>query len=206
MNSKFASGCTAYLILVVLGLSVQLANAEEAVKMWSLPASVSDENTKVTFKVDTTWHWVHGKTKGLTGQVTLSDKADPLSIVSEIHIPASTIDTGWGMRNSSLYEHMGTKSYPEILWKSTKLEGDCTPTKLAAEKICKGELLGSLTIRDVTLEEKLPVTIELKDDTFHVGGAITFAWAKFNVEDPSMLGASVQPNVTVEYKIAIPAR
>ncbi len=205
MNSKFASGSILYLILVVLVFSVHIANAEEAVKTWTLPVKVSDKNTKVTFKVDTTWHWVHGKTKGLSGLVTLSDNADPLSIVSEIHVPAGTIDTGWSMRNSSLYEHMGTESFPEIIWKSTKLEGDCTPTKLAAEKICKGQLVGSLTIRDVTMVEKLPVTIELKDDTFYVGGEITFGWAKFNVEDPSIFGASVEPNVTVEYEMAIPA-
>ena len=206
MNSKFRNRLLLILSVVVLGAWTRVAGAQEAIKTWSLPLQVNDENTKVTFKVDTTWHWVHGKTKGLSGKVTLADQADPMSILSQIRIPANTIDTGWGMRNNSLYDHMGTKDFPDIIWKSTKLAGDCTPAKIAAEKSCKGTLVGSLTIRDVTTDENLPVTIELKDDEFHVTGAITFRWAIYHVEDPSMIGASVEPEVTVEYEIVIPAK
>lgn len=171
---------------------------------WKLPLDLNDENTSVRFDVDTTWHMVTGHISGTTGTVGLQDPGDISSIVADIHFPVKKFDTGWGMRDSSLYDHMAAEKFPEVRIQTSALKGNCTP-ELASAGGCSGMLEGQLTIRDVSKNVSLPVKITKKGSNYLVSGKYTLRWAEYNVEDPSIMVASVKPEVTISYSVTVPA-
>lgn len=188
-----------FLMLLLLATSV----AAEEIVQWKLPQALTDENISVSFEVDTTWHVVHGEVRGISGSVFLADKKDLNSIQAEIHFPVKQFDTDWGMRDDSLREHMKAEEFPEVVLTTGEFLGDCDPNTIN-EQGCSAELKASLQICDVTKDIKLPVVIKKKDGIFIANGSYTFAWAKYNVDDPSMFMAKVKPDVTVKYSITIP--
>jgi len=191
--------CKVIFALVLTGVC-HAAFAETA---WQLPLEVSDSNTKVTFDVDTTWHVVYGKTSKLSGTVSLADPANLMSIQSDIHFPVKSFDTGWSARDDSLYEHMKADKFPEVVLTTTELAGECTPAVLASGE-CKATLQAKLTICDVSKDVPLEVKIEDKGENYVVSGTYAFKWADYNVDDPSILVAKVDPTVRVQYSIEVP--
>ncbi len=192
-------------VLFSLLLFIPQYSSAQAPQTWDLPLIVNDTNTKVQFDVDTTWHIVTGHVSNISGNISLADSTNPLSINSEIHFPVKSFDTGWGMRNESLQDSMHMKKFPEVILKTSEIEGDCNPEKVQTEGKCQMLLVGTLKITDVTREAKIPVTIEAKENNFLVQGKLTFKWTSFNIEDPSILMAKVDPDVTVTYSVSIPA-
>ena len=192
-----------FILASVFLLSTSNAAAEQSAP-WELPLEVSDKNTNVRFDVDSTWHMVTGKIKGSSGFVKLSDPSNPLSVVSEIHFPVKSIKTGMGMRDSSLQDHMKADEFPEIVFKSEMAAADCDLSQLSV-KPCKGKLIGELSIVDVTRKVELDIEIAKKNEVYEVSGKSTFAWADYHVEDPSILVAKVDPNVTVSYSLTLPS-
>lgn len=186
-------------LLLVLFLISSSALAQNA-SPWNLPQKLDDSNTKIAFAVDTTWHIVHGAIKGITGSAKLSDSADPLSITAEIHVPVKSIDTGWGMRNSSLYDHMAADSFPEIVIRTKGLKGECRP-ETVTEQGCKAILQANLSIRDVSKDVDLDVEITKTAAGYQAAGKYSFAWADYKVEDPSIVMAKVDPTVEVTYSV-----
>lgn len=171
---------------------------------WQLPMEISETNTAVDFDVDTTWHVVHGHALKPSGKIWLRDPADPLSIEADIHFPLETFKTGMDMRDKSLRDHMAAKDFPEVVLHISKVDSQCTPQKVSTEK-CKTSLHGQLHIRDVTREVDLEATIELVRGEYIISGSTVFPWADYNVEDPSIFVAKVQPSVTVKYSVQIPS-
>ncbi len=193
-------------IILILILFVPVFGFAQTNPTWQIPLNLSNSNTKVRFEVDTTWHMVHGEVKSVTGKIALQDPADPLSISADIKIPVKKITTGWGMRDSSFMDSMKEEEFPEISFKSTSFipKGDCSVEAITA-KNCSGVLKGKLKILDVESDADLEVKITKNNDMYLVKGNITFAWAKFNVKDPSIMMAKVKPDVTVFCEVSLPA-
>ena len=166
---------------------------------WNLPSAVSDSNVKVDFEVDTTWHTVHGSTKGISGMVWLADVNDYRSIRAEIHIPVDKFNTSNGSRDRELRKIMDSSIVPEVTFNATGTLSICNPRDLDDGKTCSGLLNGNLKIRYITREIRLPVKL-LKDiDGYHISGEIPFSWKAFEVEDPSILVARVSDTVRVKF-------
>ena len=190
-------------LLLIFSLISTDALAQTA-SPWNLPQKLDDSNTKIAFDVDTTWHIVHGAIKGITGAAKLSDPANPLSISAEIHVPVKSIDTGWGMRNSSLYDHMAADSFPEIIIRTKGIKGSCLP-ETVTEQGCKAILQANLSIRDVSKDVDLDIEIKKTPEGYHAAGKYSFAWADYKVEDPSIVMAKVNPTVEVKYSVTFGA-
>ncbi len=170
---------------------------------WKLPIEVNDSNTKVEFNVDTTWHVVTGKISGTSGFVKPGEAGIPRSIAAEIHFPVAKFDTGWDMRDESLHEHMAKEEYPEVVLTAGSIGSLCAE-ELAAEKPCTTTLAAKLKIRDVEKEISLPIEIKQEGENIVVSGDYTLQWAEYNVEDPSILVAKVDPEVTISYSLELP--
>ncbi len=189
--------------LVVGLLITSVSAAAMAETAWELPLQVSDDNTKVNFDVDTTWHVVYGKTSKLSGTVSLGDPNNLMSIQSDIHFPVKSFDTGWSARDESLHEHMKADKFPEVVLKTTELTGECTP-EIVAKGECTATLQANLTICDVSKNIPLDVKIVDNGEKYTVSGTYAFKWADYNVDDPSILVAKVDPTVRVQYSIEVP--
>ena len=174
------------------------------VQTWQLPQTLNDKNTKVSFEVGTTWHVVYGNISNTTGNISLSNPKEPLSVNSEIHFPVKNFSTGWDKRDESLLEHMNVEKYPEVVLKTNRVIGECAPT-VVEKGPCSAKLAGTLTICDVTKDVEINIVISKKDGSFDVAGDYSFKWAEYNVEDPSIIVAKVDPTVKVKYSVTIPS-
>jgi polyisoprenoid-binding protein YceI len=173
---------------------------------WNLPSPLNDSNTKVSFVVDSTWHTVNGTTRDLNGSVVLKDKNDPLSIVVDLKIQVKTFDTDWDSRDEKLQECMASDTYPVASFRSTRLSDNCKPTVIDIAGKCSGTLTGIITMRDVSKEVALPVSITKEHDSYLISGALPVTWADYNIEDPSILIAKLDPVVTISYQTKIPLK
>lgn len=173
---------------------------------WNLPSTLHDSNTSVSFVVDSTWHTVNGTTKDLAGSIALKDKHDPLSIVVDLTIQVRTFDTDWDSRDEKLQECMASKTYPLVSFVSRRLSDSCKPTVIDIAGRCTGTLTGVLTMRDVSKEIELPVEITKERDFYAIKGTLPIQWADYNIEDPSILIAKLDPTVNISYQTKVPLK
>lgn len=200
MNKCIASGILS--LIVSMATQVGPAHADT----WNLPSSLNDSNTKVSFAVDSTWHMVNGTTSNLNGSVALKDKNDPLSIVVDLKIQVKTFDTDWDSRDEKLQECMASDTYPIASFVSTRLSDSCKPTVIDIAGKCSGTLTGTITMRDVSKEVALPVSITKERDSYLISGVLPVKWAEYNIEDPSILIAKLDPIVTISYETRVPLK
>jgi polyisoprenoid-binding protein YceI len=173
---------------------------------WNLPAKLDDSNTSVSFVADSTWHTINGTTKDLAGSVRLSDKSDPLSIEVDLKIQVKTFDTDWDARDDKLQECMASEIYPLASFVSRRLSQSCKPSVIDITGRCTGMLTGVITMRDVSKEVDLPVSIVKEGDFYTISGALPLQWADYNIEDPSILIAKLDPTVTISYQTKVPIK
>jgi polyisoprenoid-binding protein YceI len=173
---------------------------------WNLPSPLNDTNTKVSFVVDSTFHTVNGTTKNLDGMVSLKDKHDPLSIVVDLKIQVKTFDTDWDSRDEKLQECMASDTYPLATFTSRRLSDSCKPVIIDIAGRCSGTLAGTLTMRDVSREIELPVEILKEKDSYLIKGILPVQWADYNIEDPSILIAKLDPTVNISYQTRVPLK
>ena len=199
---KFSSRVLASLLLCSVAGSPQLASADT----WNLPAPLHDENTSVSFVVDSTWHTINGTTKGLAGSISLKEKQDPLSVVVDLKIQVRSFDTDWDSRDEMLQECMASETYPLASFVSRRLSEGCKPTVIDIAGRCSGTLSGVITMRDVSKEVDLPVEIIKERDFYIIKGSLPIQWAEYNIEDPSILIAKLDPIVIISYQTKVPLK
>lgn len=199
MNAPRVLVCSLFALLVLL-----TGPGPTHAESWKLPAKLDDSNTTVTFVVDSTWHTVQGSTKGVTGDVILRDPKDPLSIVATIKFPVRLFNTDGESRDEKLQKVMASGLFPDVTFTSSRLSPSCAPKLLSATGRCEGALHGTLRIRDVQRQVDLPILIAEEGEQFVMEGSLPIQWADFNVEDPSILIAKLDPTVTITYRTVIP--
>jgi len=193
-------------LIMFLLLSTVVPQRSVKADTWGLPAPLNDSNTKVSFVVDSTWHTINGTTKDLNGSVVLGDKKDPLSIVVDLKIQVKTFDTDWDSRDEELQECMASDIYPLASFTSSRLSETCKPSLIDVTGKCSGTLTGILTMRDVSKEVALPVSITKGQDSYLISGTLPVTWAEYNIEDPSILIAKLDPVVTISYETKVPLK
>lgn len=197
-----------YLITALLGslsfLSSSHGDEPPSATSWFLPRSLSDANAKISFKVDSTWHTVHGKTSGIIGKAWLSEPANPKSVSVQLEIPVSVFNTDNESRDEELRDIMNEKEFHNVVFSAGGLRGNCTPEVTKAEGVCQDILHSELKIREVKKELDIPITIHSEAEGFRVSGTLPVKWAEYNVEDPSIfVVASVDPVVEIEFNILL---
>ncbi len=190
--------------LFALLLSSAIHNAQG--EAWELPAALHDGNTTVSFEVDSTFHLVRGKTKGISGTIKQANPTDSLSIEVDLAIPVSGFDTDWGSRDEKLRKVMAAEQFAVVRFHSTRLHESCHPLRVKAQRRCTGALDGILTIRDVSKPVSLPVEVIREGARDRISGTIAIQWAEYHVEDPSILIAKLAPTVTIRYATEVPLR
>lgn len=94
---------------------------------------------------------VRGNFTEVSGEINVAE--DPLASSVTVRIPATSINTSVGDRDGHLRgaDFLDVEKYPELIFRSTRM------TKPSGEKF---QLIGELTIRDVTREVTLDVEFE----------------------------------------------
>ncbi len=198
------------LMLILLNCmlpSVQgaFAQAEESAATdaahWYLPQKLTDQNLKVWFEVDSTWHMVEGKTANVQGQVSLIDENDARSISLQMSLPVASFDTDSSSRDERMREVMSAQKYPVVRFESNEPLQACLPAVVLRDGICSDKLVGKLTILSSTQTVQIPINIRaLAQQAFEIEGQLSIEWEKYGVEDPSILIARLDPVATIFFK------
>ena len=170
---------------------------------WRLPQAITDSNTKVIFKVDSTWHLIEGTTSGIKGSVWLDDSENPLSIRASISFPVKLFRTGRESRDERMREVMDSEHSPNVILAVDTLEPECKSSVFAEQRRCSVILNARITIRGVERPMKLTGIISRDPSGITLSGETSFLWADFGVEDPSILVAKLKPEVAVLYSITL---
>jgi polyisoprenoid-binding protein YceI len=185
------------------GTSTSKDLPEATPQAWHLPQNLSDTNVSVRFTLDSTWHTIHGVTSGITGKASLKDQSDPSSVQMLLTIPVRKFDTDSGSRDRKMRKVMAADTFPDVIFTGAGLLNGCSPEQVQKDGSCSDRIRGKLTIRDVTKQIELPVVIAQNEAGYQITGEIPITWGEYNVEDPSILIASVDPVVEISFKVVM---
>ncbi len=144
---------------------------------------------------------VIGRTSLVEGQITV-DPANPSgATISPIQIDARDLTTDSGRRDGAIRRFVlqsNQDNYQYILFEPTSIEG--LPESVAMGEPFEFTVIGDLTIRDVTKEERFTVTVTVNSVTELVGlGTTTLLRSDYGLTIPSVPSvANVAEEVPLE--------
>lgn len=171
---------------------------------YTLPLTLDDSNTSVTFEVDSTWHLVKGSTAGISGTVWHEDTADPNAIAATISIPVQQFDTDNSDRDERMREVLHAAQYPFVKYTLQQLQTECPASMNSGHDPCTIQLRGTVEISGTQRPLEISGTMEREENGFLVRGATTLSWKDFGVEDPSIFIARLDENVHISFQVHLP--
>jgi polyisoprenoid-binding protein YceI len=191
------------LCLLLLPSSHLKALDDNQGKYWNLPQLLNHNNSKISFEVDSTWHRVHFDLKQVSGKVWLANLEDFNSIKAQVHLPVKDFDSDNGSRDSKLRHVMSEDNFPEVVFNLNSLSNLCKPEQLSEGKNCEVLAQGQLQIKDVKEDISFPATISKKDEKFELQAQVIVDWSRYGVEDPSILIATVEKEVSISISVVL---
>lgn len=191
-------------LLTLFPVHQSLADSLSGVSSWFLPQALSDQNTKIRFEVDSTWHLVNGTTSDVSGTIELAEKGNPSSVRASLQLPVAKLSTDSESRDERMREVMFESEHPFVKFEGKSLSGGCTPALVLRDGSCSDTLRGELSIVAETRSVEIPITISSSiPEGFLVRGKLPFKWADYGVEDPSILIARLDPVATVFFELSL---
>ncbi|MBN8548924.1 MAG: YceI family protein [Deltaproteobacteria bacterium] len=171
---------------------------------WNLPQALSPANTKVTFEVDSTWHLVEGQAKQIEGRVWLEDPKDPKSVRAKVSLPVAAFDTDSENRDEKMRKVMHAEAAPAVVFTfSETAAGICAPDSVSETTPCRFEMPGKLSISNVEKDIVVHAQIAKQGSAYQITGVAGLKWADYGVEDPSILIATLDDDVKVEFTVTL---
>lgn len=186
--------------------AVSYCGAEDGAIMipWKLPPQLDDNNTRISFEVDSTWVTVHGKTSGIHGSVSQEDPVAPETLRGQVILPVAKFDTDNSGRDEHLREVMGEASYKNVVFNLVKLTISCQASAMKDGESCPGQIAGELQIRDIKKSLVIPVIVSRSSSDFKCQGKTSLAWLDYGVGDPSFVLAKLDKIVHIAFEVSFP--
>jgi polyisoprenoid-binding protein YceI len=177
-------------LFVCLAAMVMVAGGGVA-QNWTADAS----KARVLFSVKGPFPFgtVHGSFSGFKSTIRF-DANDLAGSSISASIDAKTVSTGIGLRNRDLREKeewLDTNKYPQISWKSSKIEKASSSGYKA---------LGELTLKGTTRQVEIPFTFTVTGNSGVFKGTFTINREDYKVGKP---GGSVASTVNIELEIPV---
>ena len=169
----------------------------------SQPVMLNSSNTDVSFAVDSTWHTIRGAVGNVEGKLWLEEPDNFRSARVRVAIPVRSFDTDNSRRDSRMREVMAEPQFPEVVFEGG-YAGECDFAALAPGAECSAVLKGALTIRGVQKPSTVRLRISRAEHELVFQGAADLDWRDFQVEDPSILVAKLDPTVHVVINVRLP--
>ena len=125
---------------------------------------------------------------GKTDQLRIDDDGTTLKIT----VPLATLQTGIGLRDKHMREkYLQVDKYPdavlEVAWSSVKLPGD--------GQTGEGTAPGKMTIHGKTKDVQAKYRIVRTGNQYQVTGNVPLNLKDYDIDVPSYLGVTVQPDI-----------
>lgn len=176
-------------------------------KFWNLPQELNDQNLKIDFAVDSTWHLVEGATSSISGKAWLDNPQDFRSVRAEISLPVATFDTQNSRRDRRMREVMQAEQFPNVNFRLEQVLEVCDPKTVKEGHVCNFRVRGVLRIRDVekTIDWPSKISYQPALAAFKLEGKSEIDWQDFGIEDPSIFIAKVYPQAQISFVLNLPA-
>ena len=170
---------------------------------WNLPSTLNEANTEISFEVDSNFHLIRGRSNKLLGSAWLSDGKNPFSVTSDVVVPVSALLTQDESDVPTFHAMMEKERFPEVRVKINGTGQHCTPEEVQHAP-CATTLQTQVTIRDISKQMNIPVTLQRHQQSYVITGTHSFEWASFGIEDQSPFLVVLDPEVNVSFRIELP--
>lgn len=102
-----------------------------------------------------------------------------------------------------MYEILDQNQHPEIILIIDSIAPNCSPEIALTAEGCSLSTQSRLNVKGIERSLKLSAKLTFTDDCYTVTGKVSFYWPEFEIEDPSILIAKLDPEVTVSYTVRI---
>lgn len=172
-------------IAILFLLFAAPAMAEESTSPSSTPYSIGPNSTASYQAFARMFLLLPNTIDGTTGKVTGSIGVEG-AVNGTVAIDAASFDSGIGKRDEHIREILQTGKYPTIEFAVTLVE-PVTPGDVASYAGSK-TVRGNLTVRGVTKEVSIPVTVKAEGESFIIDGAVEVKYTDFGIEPPTFAG------------------
>lgn len=144
----------------------------------------------------------NGSTLGdFSGTAQIAGFVDPVARRGALDIATASLSTGGGPRDSRMLAYcLEAGRFPTIHFALTTITGDVAALK-AGDPSGTVTLVGALTIRDVTRTVSVPAAFVYDAVGLKLSGRYDLLWADFGVPDPSVVIATLAPEMYVSFDL-----
>lgn len=157
--------------------------------------AVQPGSGRLGFELDTSIRPVTGQALGFAGTV------DTDTLTGTFTVDATALTTGFGPQDSRMLSTcLEVTRFPSIQLVVASMEGDIAGLRRGAGTGAL-TLAGTLAIRDVVRELRVPVTYAWEGEDLRLKGRQAIRWADWGIPDPSILLAEVRPEVAILFDL-----
>jgi polyisoprenoid-binding protein YceI len=148
----------------------------------------------------------NGSTLGdFSGTAPIAGFVDPVARRGALDIATASMSTGSGPRDARMLAYcLEAPRFPTIHFSLTTITGDVAALK-AGGPAGTVTLVGALTIRDVTRTVSVPASFSYDATGLKLSGRYDLKWGDFGVPDPSVVIATLAPDMYVSFDIVAAA-
>ena len=129
------------------------------------------------------------------------DPSKPLEAKFTVVLRPERFDTGNGIRDANARNDVfRTGQFPEITFRSSRIEGDATP--LLEGQARRFKLVGKLTVTDLTREVVLNAQVTRRGDKLEVQAGFGFTLSSFKLTRPQFLWIVVDDALSLNMKFS----
>lgn len=166
----------------------------------------NNKDGKITFDLSTNVHPVKANVEKFKGflNVKSSDEKNIDSVNGSLEIDTRSITTSISMCDARMKsETLSVSKYPKIIFKVSDV--NVVSNKLSSDNTINLKLIGNLTIRNTSKKIEVPVKVTVANDkeSAIVEGSYKVNFNDFNVPDPSVLIAKVDPVINLSFKLNV---
>lgn len=176
-------------LAVFLSLPAQAPAAPEAaLERYVVVPSESEARYRVaeTFLGDNRFNVAVGRTRRLEGEILVNRRNPAASRVS-VTVDLSTLESDSPRRDNAIRQRwLESARYPKARFVSTEIRG--APASYREGQAVELQLVGDLTVRDVTRRVTWQATVRLSGNELKAQAATTIRMTEFGFEPPSILG------------------
>lgn len=164
---------------------------------WALAATLefSPTESSVGFHASASLHEFDGKARSFSGSL------DTTTLAGKLEVQSSSLTTFLGPRDARLQSWcLEAERFPTIQFVLGSVNGEIAGLK-AGSGGGAVTLVGKLTIRDVTLDVKVPATYTWEGNNLRLKGRHDLRWADFGIPDPSITISTLYPDLYVTFDV-----
>ena len=172
--------------------SIMASSGLLAILAWGGNWSADSANAKINFSIKGPFGTVHGSFTGLKATIQFNEKDLPGSSITA-SVESKTVSTGIGLRNHDLRSKemwLNTDKYPEISFRSTKIERTDNGYKAGGVLILKG----------ITKVIEVPFTFSANEGSGLFKGGFTINREDFKIGNK---GGSVGENIDITLEVPV---